>query len=404
MATGRRRGRGIILVLVILILLLVAAYAVLQFGGGVLGIGSAPTASEDDPAVTAPVNTPTPEPASIEIVVTSNDVRRGHEITEDRIMLVSIPSIDYVEGEYFTSKEEVLGSRALKDMSPRTPLTPDLIIPPGSDKAAPSFEIPRGMVAISLPVNRLSSVAYGIQKGDHVNLIASLLMVDVDPGFQSELPNRTGILIGPGPQYQLTDVATSLTSQILMSPEYTNQSPTASSMMGRVELEPTSNNPVWVVPSEPQRPRLVSQTLIQDVMVLQLGDFDTASDKGEDLLTAPDAAGGDQVVAAEATGEEAAPAAKKGPDVVTLVVSPQDAVTLNYLMLAGANFNMVLRSAGDEHRVDTEAVTLQFVLDQYRIPNPAKLPYGTAPRVDQFPDYVPSFPEPGKPTPVPTGN
>jgi pilus assembly protein CpaB len=85
---------------------------------------------------------------------------------------------------------------------------------------------------------------------------------------------------------------------------------------------------------------------------------------------------------------------------VTLIVTPQDAVTLNYLMLSGAKLNIVLRSAGDPTRVDTEAVTLQFLMDQYRIPNPAKLPYGTEPRIDSFPDYIPMFPEPG-PSPTP---
>jgi pilus assembly protein CpaB len=92
------------------------------------------------------------------------------------------------------------------------------------------------------------------------------------------------------------------------------------------------------------------------------------------------------------------------PDVVTLIVNPQDAVSLNYLMLAGANLNMVLRSAADDSRVDTEAATLQFILDQYRIPNPAKLPYGTEPRSDEFPLTIPPFPEPGpRMTPTPAG-
>ncbi len=69
-------------------------------------------------------------------------------------------------------------------------------------------------------------------------------------------------------------------------------------------------------------------------------------------------------------------------DVATLIVTPQDAVTLNYLMLSNVNLNLVLRSAGDDQKVDTEAVTLQFVLDQHRIPVPAKLPYGNNPRTD----------------------
>ena len=66
-------------------------------------------------------------------------------------------------------------------------------------------------------------------------------------------------------------------------------------------------------------------------------------------------------------------------------------------MLAGARLNLVMRAAGDDQRVQTEAVTLQFVLDQYNIPNPAKLPYSLEPRVDNFLDFMPPFPEAGQP-------
>ena len=63
----------------------------------------------------------------------------------------------------------------------------------------PSFEIPAGKVAISVPVSKLSSVSYGLQKGDHVNVHRILLMVDLDTNWQTKLPNRTGIVIAPGP-------------------------------------------------------------------------------------------------------------------------------------------------------------------------------------------------------------
>ena len=91
-------------------------------------------------------------------------------------------------------------------------------------------------------------------------------------------------------------------------------------------------------------------------------------------------------------GQEAAATARPLPDTVTLVVTPQDAVTLNYLILAGGRLNLVMRSAGDAQRIATEPVTLQFILDQYNIPNPAKLPYGLEPRLDLFPSSVSPFP------------
>jgi len=63
----------------------------------------------------------------------------------------------------------------------------------------------------------------------------------------------------------------------------------------------------------------------------------------------------------------------QNPDVVTLIVSPQDSVTMSYLIYSGAKITMTLRKATDESRVATEAATLQFLLSQYNIPVPAKL-------------------------------
>lgn len=395
MATGRRRGRAIIYIALILILLLVLVFAVMRFGGGIPGMSQAPNNGESMGTDSA---TSTPVPQSIEVVVTSQDIKRGQEITDDRITTVQIPIANYTEGEYFNTKAEVLGSKAMYDLKAATPLTPALVIPFGSISPVASFEIPRGMVAISVPLSKLSSVSYGIQKGDHVNVIASLLMIDLDTEWQSSLPSRTGYVLAPGPIIAEELTVTSLTARNFMPPEYTTSAEEALSYMGRIEMDPTSNNPMWVIPAEEQRPRLVSQTLIQDVVVLQLGEFSQSG--GSTTLAAPQVTPqpGQQQVAAEEVTDAAA---SNGPNVVTLIVSPQDAVTLNYLMLAGANLNLVLRSAGDDQRVDTEAVTLQFVLDQYRIPNPAKLPYGTEPRIDSFPEYIPAFPQPGpSPTPV----
>ena len=72
------------------------------------------------------------------------------------------------------------------------------------------------------------------------------------------------------------------------------------------------------------------------------------------------------------------------PDIITLVVSPQDAVTLTYLIYHGAQLTLTLRGIDDTARVETEAATLQFLLSQYGIPVPAKLPYGITPTLEQL--------------------
>jgi pilus assembly protein CpaB len=74
----------------------------------------------------------------------------------------------------------------------------------------------------------------------------------------------------------------------------------------------------------------------------------------------------------------------QNPDIITLIVSPQDSITMSYLVYTGAKITMTLRKATDESRVATEAATLQFLLSQYNIPVPAKLPYATQPRTDEL--------------------
>jgi Flp pilus assembly protein CpaB len=75
-------------------------------------------------------------------------------------------------------------------------------------------------------------------------------------------------------------------------------------------------------------------------------------------------------------------AAPTVPDNLTLIVSPQDIVLINYLIEANVKMTVALRSAGDSQTVTTDAVTLQYVLDQKNIPLPVKLPYAVEPSTD----------------------
>jgi hypothetical protein len=176
----------------------------------------------------------------------------------------------------------------------------------------------------------------------------------------------------------------------------------AASGQGRAEQDPLLEQTFYVVPSEQQRPRLVSQSLIQDVVVLQVGNFPTSDKKGNTATTA-EAAGAAPTPAATALPGAATTAVQAvtvvpPPDIITLIVTPQDAITLNYLLYADAKLTLALRSAGDDSKVETEAVTLQFLLEQYNIPVPAKLPYGVEPRVDDL--VIPTLPN-DIATPVP---
>ena len=49
----------------------------------------------------------------------------------------------------------------------------------------------------------------------------------------------------------------------------------AGSPVGRIEIDPAlgETGPLYVIPSEDQRPRLVTQSIVQDAIVLWVGDF-----------------------------------------------------------------------------------------------------------------------------------
>jgi pilus assembly protein CpaB len=315
---------------------------------------------------------------TVKVIILAQPINRGGVVTQEMITLADIPQTSYTQGLFFTDPKDVINKKARLDLLPGTPLTPALLVDNRSG-SVPSFDIPAGMVAISIPISRLTSVAYALEPGDHVNVMASFLLVDIDQNFQSQLPNLVGQVTLPGPPAAGATTG-GTTGTIKIDPGTVGQ--------GRSELDPTLNQPVYVLPSEPQRARLISQTLIQNAIVLWVGTFEPG---------AYAKATGGQVVQPTPTnvpqGQQApAPAAAPAPpDIITLVVSPQDAITLNHIMLTGpsAKINLALRSAGDTSQVQTDAVTLQFIMDQYKIPVPAKLPYGTQPR---FPDTGLAYP------------
>ena len=117
---------------------------------------------------------------------------------------------------------------------------------------------------------------------------------------------------------------------------------------------------------------MISQTLLSDARILQVGTFEKPAPVQPASQPTP----------TPIPGATPAPTVTTNPDIITLIVSPQDAVTLNYLIYSGAQLSLVLRGAGDDQKVQTEAVTLQYLMDQYNIPVPTKLPYGFEPRVD----------------------
>ena len=299
---------------------------------------------------------PTEAPLT-QVYFAAQNIPQGTTITQDMLDTFSIPPENVAEVMFTVGEEGALvGQAARFTLEQGVIITSSMVGTAPAEIAGPPWavNIPPSMVAVAIPTTRLSLLGYGVDDGAHVNVNACMLFVDVDPAFQTVLPNFTSVVTGTGFQEgQLPILSASIASG------------EQGSRQGRVELDPTLQQPFYAVPSELQRPRLVCQMILQDVVVLKLGNFE---------------------IEAPSTDPNATPAPAQAqqlnPDIVTLMVNPQDSISLNYFVYSGAMLSLSLRNPNDPSRFDAESATLTSLLTQYNISLPSKLPYAIQPRLD----------------------
>jgi Flp pilus assembly protein CpaB len=338
-----RRGGPIFLILGLVFVVLIGALAFFALSPGVLaslGLG---------PQVAATATIPV-----VKVVVAAQLIPKDQEITDELLTTIDLPQ-NFWKENMLTEKQAVIGKFAAIEISPGWFLSESMVLQ--HPHTGGSKVILPGQVAITIPAKRLDMVGYAIKDGDYVDVIATTMFVDLDASFQSELPNSFGQVVNIGTQPEAAPLA-------VLGMNNGSSQPRAA---GRAELDPTLNQVIYLVPSEMQRPRLVSQIILQDIQVLHVGNFSVDS---ADAQPTPDATQGSQ------SGPTAVPVAASEPDIITLIVSPQDAVSLTYLQYSGTKLTFSLRAPDDRSRAETEAATLQYILSQYAIPVPAKLPYG----------------------------
>jgi pilus assembly protein CpaB len=360
-----RRGRLLILFALILLFGALAVYFVLR------GIGGGATNGQATP----------PPVFEAQIVIAAQDIARGSEIPPDGVILSPFPA-DYIVETMMTDLNLVIGQRARMDIARGVPVTQNMItdtagdlLPTGSDAA---IAIPPGFTAIAVPLTRLSGVAFAMRDGDQVDVLATMLMVDLDQDFQSVLPNETRILVAAD-----GTLLTALSCEVFTSSAGSTEcSNTVAALFGRLDTEEASGQSLYSRPRENQRPRLVSQRIVENSTVLHVGTFPLPVDASAVAQPVDQGAG--------------APAAQDQtvvippPDIITLIVRPQEALVLNWALKAGVDLTLTLRSPGDSAPTDTTSVTLEYMVETYDIAVPSRLPYGLEPRVDRI--VVPALP------------
>ncbi|MFQ5612501.1 MAG: Flp pilus assembly protein CpaB [Anaerolineae bacterium] len=347
-----QRGRLLILLGIVLGLVTLAA-VLIAITGGVSGLGGGEAA------------TPTPigplvqeETQTTQIIVALQPIPKGGEFLEGSIGRRDWPA-DNLPPEIIAHEDETIGMVAKTDIVQGQPIVRSLLAPKFGGEGEASFLIPAGRVAVAFPISEQSSVAYAIQQGDNVDILVSVSFVDVDEEFQTKKPNLFSFL-----SFE-EDPDTGVTTFTL----------TDAIDEGRLQIE-NENFPGFAFPREDQRPRLVAQLTVQQAKVLKIGPWiDT---------TAP----------AQPAEEGAPPPTPPLPTIVTLAVTPQDALVLLWARQTGAYMEMALRAAGEENAEHTtEAVTLQYMLTRFNIAIPPKIEFA----IDK--STIPNLPTP---TPEPT--
>lgn len=328
------------------------------------------------PRATNTPEPPTAEPIPvIEVVVAVQEIARGMEIPPNAVELRPIPE-PAAAIQVVRDLELVIGKIARTDIFIEQPILTNMlaenltgIASSGSDAAA---VLPPNRVAVAVPIDRITSVAYAIQPGDRVDIIVSMLFVDVDPDFQSIEPNSfiPYNVERDGDKVTYTPVGEAIPGSF----------ETRQGALGDIIVGVTS-------PSETQRPRLVTQRTVQDALVVWLGEFPRDGKIFGIPATPTPIPPTATPAAAQQSGQQARPTAIPSPtipprpDLITLGVTPQDAVVLTYFVEAGLPVTFALRSAQSTSQAPTDAVSLDYIMNRYSIELPGKRPFALEPAI-----------------------
>jgi len=106
-----------------------------------------------------------------EVVVAKKDIPAKTKISSNMLALVRISS-KRLEPEALTSIDSVVGKIAKRDIIEGEQIKASLLMIPGSQKTL-SLKIPEGKRAITIPVDKISSIEGMIKPGDSVDIVGS---------------------------------------------------------------------------------------------------------------------------------------------------------------------------------------------------------------------------------------
>jgi Flp pilus assembly protein CpaB len=321
------------------------------------GTPGTPVTSAPEAAEGAPEGTPRLVP----VVVSVQTVPRGWQMTTAELE-VDLRRSDFVGDNVITSIDDVVGKYARTDIFQGQTVTNDLLVSDprlsGIEDYGPSSLIPEGFVAQAVPMDRLSSVAYGFDNGDFVDIMVTFMVAEVDPEFQTLLRNSASFILEEPAGEEGTTVR-----QVYTIPAF-----------GRFDELPTGDLGLVLPSEETQRPMRVS-IILQGAKVVNVGTWSPA-----DAPSIPTPTPTPNPEATPTPEAGAVPTATPTPpDVVLLALSPQQQLFLRYALDVGADVDYALRSVEDGQVFSIENVDLTYTLQRFNIEIPVDFEYTVEP-------------------------
>ncbi len=263
-------------------------------------------------------NTPTgAEIKTEQVVVVAQPLKEG-EAVDGRLELVDRPAP--VPEDALRTLDGTTGMLAKGDLTQNTIVTAGMLQTEEELMAKSQLGnlVEPGYVAVAFPISELSSVSYGVQTNDLVDILITFAFIDVDNETQTKSP--------------------------LCPP-----------------ICPTGGGEEGTTIAAAQIPRLATQLTLQKIRVLGVGRWDYKVETTQEQAQAQQQQGQEPVV--------------QPPEYITLMLLPQDALVLKLARETQASIDLAVRQREDLQDFATQQVTLEYLMTRFSISVPTKHDY-----------------------------
>jgi pilus assembly protein CpaB len=320
----------------------------------------AETGAVEQAETPAPILTPSPTIPQeelnnmVDVVVAWNTVPRGFQMTEAELAIDKRLASE-VGSNVIIDIDDAVGLYARREIYQGETLTADSLVRDptliGVESYGPSSLVPPGWVALAVPLDRLSSVAYGISPGDTVDIMLSFTLNAIDEQFQTLLLNSAVFFLPEtggdegGQQFVIIDP------------------------LGRFEQIATGDL-AHVQPSESTERPIPVSVILQGARVVQVGPWQPS------LPVPPPTPTPDPEAPTPTPGGGPPPTpTPPPPNVLLLALPPQQQLFLKYALEVNADIDYALRGVNDPQLYAIEGVDFNYLLRQFDITIPPNAEY-----------------------------